>query len=486
MSLARSLEESERPSQLVQRRRGVAARVRHHAGALSQRRLLERLDCEIGGTFEIAHGLLARGERGRPFAGTGEHRARLGADLGRVLVLGCGTRSPRRSATATTSAISCSAGPQPPPGGRRRRDAAACGPARERLVRDLAEQVLEEGVLPALRRPRIRLQREHLLPHERAQQRLELAPRPSRQRGERLLREALAEHGRVLKEASLLRVEPVQPRGDERVQRLRDLERLDRPGRPVVRPLSRSSRPRSSSIRTVSTAYSGTPSARSRICARSSPGSPGPAPSRSSSIACRRGARGRARCSSAAGHPSSGGAPERSGRREREHEDRMAARPLEQVFDEVEQGRSAHCMSSKTMTTGWCSLSRSKKRRHAANRSSRSAVKSLFEPEQVRQPRLDPVELVRVGDVRLDGLAQLRPRRLRVLALDDVGARPHHLGERPVRHAFAVRQAAAAPPPDCRREAVDVLVELPRQPRLAEAGDADDRDEMRLPLLAEA
>ena len=32
-------------------------------------------------------------------------------------------------------------------------------------------------------------------------------------------------------------------------------------------------------------------------------------------------------------------------------------------------------------------------------------------------------------------------------------------------------------------DAVEVLLELPGQPRLADAGDADDRDEVRLALL---
>ena len=38
-------------------------------------------------------------------------------------------------------------------------------------------------------------------------------------------------------------------------------------------------------------------------------------------------------------------------------------------------------------------------------------------------------------------------------------------------------------PPDVVGEAVDVLLELPRQARLADAADADDRDELRSALL---
>jgi hypothetical protein len=38
-------------------------------------------------------------------------------------------------------------------------------------------------------------------------------------------------------------------------------------------------------------------------------------------------------------------------------------------------------------------------------------------------------------------------------------------------------------PPDLLDEAVDVLLELPREPGLADPGDADDRGEVRTPLL---
>ena len=72
-------------------------------------------------------------------------------------------------------------------------------------------------------------------------------------RRERVLRERLAEHGAVLEQSALLRGQAVEPGGDQRVQRLRHLQRLDLAGQPVRRPI-RDEQPRSSSIRTVSTA----------------------------------------------------------------------------------------------------------------------------------------------------------------------------------------------------------------------------------------
>jgi hypothetical protein len=75
---------------------------------------------------------------------------------------------------------------------------------RERLVRDLLQEVLEEGVLAALRRARVGLHREHLLAHERGEHWLQLLLGQPRQRREPALREALPQHGRVLEDAPLL------------------------------------------------------------------------------------------------------------------------------------------------------------------------------------------------------------------------------------------------------------------------------------------
>src|SRR6185312_6091675 len=71
----------------------------------------------------------------------------------------------------------------------------------------------------------------------------------------------------------------------------------------------------------------------------------------------------------------------------------------------------------------------------------------------------------------------LGPGRLRVVGLEQPGARPDHLAERPERDAFAVGGGAAVVPPDTLDHAVDVLEELPGQPALADPGLASDRDE---------
>ncbi len=109
--------------------------------------------------------------------------------------------------------------------------------------------------------------------------------------------------------------------------------------------------------------------------------------------------------------------------------------------------------------------------------------RTRLEPEQAHQSRLDPPPLLGVGDRMLDGRPQLRQRRRRVLTLDDRGVRPDHLGERPERDAFPVRQASAAMPSRVDREPVDVLLELPHQARLPETGAADHGQQLRLAAL---
>ena len=143
---------------------------------------------------------------------------------------------------------------------------------------------------------------------------------------------------------------------------------------------------------------------------------------------------------------------------------------------------SAHWRSSKTRTTGSRAARRSKNSLQPANRSARSGAARSSSPEQVRQAGLDEPPLALVGHVLLDRLAQLLPGPVGSSS-STIPAGTDHLGQRPVRDALAVGEAAALVPQDVALQPVDVLgtptgAGLPR-PRLA-----DHRDECGRPSRA--
>ena len=139
---------------------------------------------------------------------------------------------------------------------------------------------------------------------------------------------------------------------------------------------------------------------------------------------------------------------------------------------------SAQCRSSNTRATVLRSARCSKNRLQALKRSSRSARRPLDEPEELLEPGLDPLPLRGVGDVLRERLAQLAERRGLVLRLDDPRAAAKHLRERPVRDSVAVGEASAAVPVDGVDHAVRVLLELPGEARLPDAGDPDHRQQV--------
>src|SRR5262249_33874361 len=98
---------------------------------------------------------------------------------------------------------------------------------RERLVRHVTEEVLQEPVLSLLRRARIRLERQDLATDKAGEQLRERRAVEAGQRSESSRCERLSEDGGVLHEPPLVGRETVQSRRDECMQRLRDLERLD-------------------------------------------------------------------------------------------------------------------------------------------------------------------------------------------------------------------------------------------------------------------
>ena len=175
---------------------------------------------------------------------------------------------------------------------------------------------------------------------------------------------------------------------------------------------------------------------------------------------------------------------EQLGPRLRDDEDRRVAGPLEQVLDEVEQRRvrPLHVLEDHHHRVD---VGQPLEEQPPGGEEVLALVAAalLLEPEQVGQPRLDEAALVRVGDVLLDDRGELGERRARLLVLDDPRAHPDHVRERPVGDALAVGEAAAAVPVRDLDDPVEVLVELPAEPRLADPGDPGDRDEVRLALV---
>src|SRR5439155_25746898 len=78
------------------------------------------------------------------------------------------------------------------------------------------------------------------------------------------------------------------------------------------------------------------------------------------------------------------------------------------------------------------------------------------------------------------------PRRLGPTVPAAASAKPNHVDERPVRADLTVGEAATAVPVHEVDDPVEVLVELPRQPGIADPGDAGDRDQVRAALVRAA
>ena len=198
----------------------------------------ERLVGQPGGLLEVALRFGGSAERGGPFAGAGEHRLRLLLDLGRVV----GLRRRLVGGDVVGGDDLDHLVLLPGEGGGqvlgRCEVAGAALALGERLVGDVADEILEEAVLAVLGRARVGLDAEHLLAHERGEERLELRLCQAGESGEPGRRERLAEHGSVLEQAPLLGREAVEARRDQGVQRLRHLERADLADRPVDRTLS--------------------------------------------------------------------------------------------------------------------------------------------------------------------------------------------------------------------------------------------------------
>src|SRR3954471_10829167 len=100
-------------------------------------------------------------------------------------------------------------------------------------------------------------------------------------------------------------------------------------------------------------------------------------------------------------------------------------------------------------------------------------------PEKDGESGLDERALLGVDHPGGEPIGQLAGGGFVWIILGDVEPLSHHLRQRPETYSVAIRQAAPAMPEEVRGQAVDVLLELPSQSGLADAGSPHDTDEPR-------
>ena len=251
-------------------------------------------------------------------------------------------------------------------------------------------------------------------------------------------------------------------------------------------------RSRSISERTVSTAKSGMPSARDTSASRTVSSRPATRPSRSWPI-CRgrEGVEvddGRAPVGGQAGvgleQPGPGEEPDEAGeRREREQVLDEEHQAVVGVLRVVDQQHHRRLLAGDAVADPVQEGGPGREQVLARERADRA------DAEQGGHPRLQPGPLVGVGHQPVEALGEQLGLVLvagGVLDVDALVVVAQHLqpaadrlGQRVERHALAVRQAAAGVPADVGAQAVDVLLELPGEPGLAEPGVAVDDEQRR-------
>ena len=113
------------------------------------------------------------------------------------------------------------------------------------------------------------------------------------------------------------------------------------------------------------------------------------------------------------------------------------------------------------------------------------ARRRRLEAEQREQGRLDAASRSSgSGTCAIERRAEPGPGRRLVVALGEAGPAADHLAERPEGDPVAVGRRAAVVPPDPLDDAVDVLLELPGEPALADAGRPGDGHQPRPAIAA--
>ena len=108
------------------------------------------------------------------------------------------------------------------------------------------------------------------------------------------------------------------------------------------------------------------------------------------------------------------------------------------------------------------------------------------EPEQAEQMRLHAGLVAGTGKRFFDNLADLRRDLCGRVLLEHAGLRLHDLAERPERDPVPIGEAATLAPRDELGVGVDEALQLVDEAALADAGDADEREELRRAFVARA
>ncbi len=168
---------------------------------------------------------------------------------------------------------------------------------------------------------------------------------------------------------------------------------------------------------------------------------------------------------------------------ERDHQDRVADRPLQEVVDELDEAGVGPLEILEDENGRALERDALEERPPGVEELGAAARRSVADAEQREERRRQASPLPLVVDVLREGRVDTLVRPCRVVALEQAGAPPDHLAKRPERHTLAERGRAALVPVDGLGHAVDVLEELPGEPALADAGLARDRQQPH-PALA--
>ena len=345
--------------------------------------------------------------------------------------------------------------------------------ARQGLVGDLAQQLLGKGELPALGRAGVRAQAQHLATNESPQPLIEPFRGAASHGCERFGGEGLPQHRCALEQPAVVRVERVQPRGDQGAQALGRLQRSQVRGR-LVGP-----------VELHQPAVVEQHAHRLHRIERDAPGAI------HDPIACggreprhQAGQQRIHRVAAERGQWNSGGdvagAPlrvclEQLRPGQGDDTDGQVVTPVDEVVDEGQQARVGPLQVLEHQERRALSSDVLEERAPCGEELLGGRGRGPDAKER-QQGAADPRPFRAIGHEALDRLGDARPRPGFVVVFEQAAASADHLAEGPEGDTRAVRGRSPVVPPDRLDQAVEVLLQLPRQPALADAALPADRD----------